>query len=66
MCNSTHACTMKNSTLEGQKVNTKHVRCCETGCDSYDNIMYWIFLVQIRFLGVNLLGTGLHNHGWLA
>nr|ATL58520.1 cytochrome c heme attachment protein [Azolla caroliniana]ATL58610.1 cytochrome c heme attachment protein [Azolla caroliniana] len=24
------------------------------------------FLVRIRFLGVNLLGIGLHNHGWLA
>ena len=63
MCNSTHACITKNTTLERQKVNMKHVRCSETGCDSYYNKMYWIFFIQIHFLGVNLLGIRLHNHG---
>nr|YP_009549234.1 cytochrome c heme attachment protein [Llavea cordifolia]AYW16383.1 cytochrome c heme attachment protein [Llavea cordifolia] len=24
------------------------------------------FLVRVRFLGINLLGIGLHNYGWLA
>ena len=55
MCNSTHACTTKNVRLEGQKVITKHVRCCETGCDSYYNRMYWIFFGSDSLFGSKLI-----------